>query len=69
MNPANTRPDEPGLYEVEVPIVALRTPTKFYAYWSGVAWSPCSRSRERAMDPLCQANVAVIQNKRWKAIS
>ena len=68
MNPAHTRPDKPGVYEVETPIVALRTPTKFYAYWSGVMWSPCSKSMERAQDPLRKANVAVIQNKRWKAL-
>lgn len=68
MNPATTRPPCPGLYEVGAPIAAIRTPTKFYAWWSGKLWSPASRSPEKAADPIRLAVAAVVQNKPWKDV-
>lgn len=68
-NHPTTRPDAPGLYEVQAPIRSIRTETRFYAVWSGVAWCPAARTPERARDPVRLASVAVVQNKPWKPIA
>ena len=68
MHPATSRPTAPGLYEVRPPISVLRSPSKFYAWWTGAQWGPVSRNPARASDPQSQATRAHVQDKQWKEI-